>query len=194
MKTLAAIAMTMTMTMILVACGGGADQDQPDESLRNADDVEASENAAGTTTVDVGEFAPLSDGAEEVGRVAVTKLKVGGDGLGRWLEASVRVENTTDEDGNLPDAGIWCKGATESGGWQIDSTIDLNSTIPAKSYKEGVVNLPLSDDGRTGEPVPECKTPAFIRFTPTVWVGEVELAQVRVPDDLIAKLNDKRVQ
>ncbi len=45
------------------------------------------------------------------------------------------------------------------------------------------MNLPLSDDGRTGESVPECQTPAYIRFMPTVWVGEVEPAQVRVPED-----------
>jgi hypothetical protein len=190
MRTIAAIA----MTLILVACGGNAEKDKPDESLRNADDVKASETAAATTTVEIGEFAPLSDGAEEVGRVSVTKLKVGGDDLGPWLEASVRFENTTDEEGNLAEVGIWCKGATESGGWQADSTLDLNATIPAKSYKEGVVNLPLSDDPRTGEPVPECETPAFIQFTPLVTVGDVEPVQVRIPNDLIAKLNDKRVR
>lgn len=190
MRTLAGIA----VTLILVACGGGAEKDKPDESLKNADDVEASENAAATTTVDVGEFAPLSDGAEEVGRVSVTRLKVGGDDLGPWLEANVRFENTTDDIGDFPEVGIWCKGATESGSYQADSTIDLSTTMPAKSYKEGVLNLPLSDDPRTGESVPECETPALIRFEPLVSVGEPEPTQVRVPDNLIAKLNARRVK
>jgi len=189
-RAIAALALVPVLAL-LAGCGGDDEDpksDQANTSLNSADDVEASQNAA--TAFEVGEFADLPGGA----RLAVTSLKVGGDDLGPWLETSIRFENSTDEAQSIPgSAGVLCAGASENGGSQIDGTVSLGDEVPAGSFKEGVLNLLTSGDGRTGEPVPHCGTPAFVQFEvedPETY--EPVYVQWPVPDEMIEQMDAVR--
>lgn len=177
------------ITPALVACGGGSDtpSSSPNTQLKNADDVEATRSAESSKTVNFGDFADV-DG---FGRVSITSATVGGDDLGPWLEAKVRLENTTKDDASGPDVGLFCKGDSESGSYQADSTLTLGDEIPAGSYKEGTLNLLPYSYKRTFEDDTPCATPAFIRLTPSVYEEGAELPQVAVPDALIDEMNAK---
>ena len=84
---LAALAL-VPVVLLAQGCGSGDDQksDEPNSSLKNADDVDASQDAAAAPEVEVGEFGDLPGDT----RVSATTMKVGGDDLGPWLEVSFR--------------------------------------------------------------------------------------------------------
>jgi hypothetical protein len=174
---------------ILAACGGGSDEPStsPSTQLKNADDVKATQSAKSSKTVKFGEFAEI----EGFGRASVASASVGGDDLGPWLETKIRFENTSGEESSTPDVGIYCKGDSESGSYQADSTISLGEPIPDGSYKEGILNLLPYGFKRTGEVDEACQTPAFIRLTPAVYEDSAELPQIAIPDELVDELNAK---
>jgi hypothetical protein len=184
-------ALALLSAVLLAGCGSGDENkssNKPNFSLKNGDKVEESEAAAAAKVVQVGDFGDLPGD----GRVSVTAMKVGGDDLGPWLEVSMRVENASNETAGVPDTGIVCTGSSDQGGYQADSTLLLSDEIPAGSFKEGILNLMVPGDSRTGEPAMPCTAPAFVQIT-----GEdsqtFETTAVRVPiaEDVIAELNAK---
>jgi hypothetical protein len=174
--------------LLLAGCESGDSKgsNKPNSALKNADDVQQSEAAAAAKVVQVGAFGDLPGD----GRVSVTAMKVGGDDLGPWLETSMRVENASKEKASVPDTGIVCSGSSEQGGYQIDSTMLLSDEVPAGSYKEGVLNLTVPGDSRTGEPATPCGAPAFVQITGQD-TQSFKSTVVRVPiaDDVLAQLN-----
>lgn len=119
---------------------------------------------------------------------------VEGDDGGPWLAVDLRIESPSDSDIQFLDVGIVCAGNDETGGWQANSTLDLNAEVPAETFDEGTVNLLLPGDGRFGEEIPECATPAAIRISPVPdpMTGTEVPAVVALPDELIADINAAR--
>lgn len=169
-------ALTVTAIATLTACGGSGGSDE----LRDADDIKASETAASAKTAKIGETFELGNL-----NVKISSLVAGGDDLGPWVVADLRVENPTDEEDYLPDAGIVCGEKGEQGSYQADSTLFLGDTLPKKSFKEGTLNLLTIEDGRSMQPPVECAAPAFVQMTST----DSKVVRIPVPDDVLAKLN-----
>lgn len=85
----------------------------------------------------------------------------------------------------MPDAGIVCGDSDEQGGWQADSTVSLSDTLPAKSYKEGKLNVLTPEDGRAMEPPVECAAPAVLQMTSI----DSKVVRIPVPEDVLTKVN-----
>jgi hypothetical protein len=184
-----ALILAVLLAALVAGCGGQSKAaTKPDSSLKNADRVQQSQAAAAANIVQIGEFGDLPGN----GRVEVTAMKVGGDDLGPWLEATMRVENASKETASVPDTGIVCTGSTQQGGYQVDSTMRLSDEIPAGSYKEGVLNLIVPGDSRTGQPATPCAAPAFVQIT-GLDNQSLKTGTVRVPiaGELLAQLNAK---
>lgn len=199
------------LTLVLGACGGDDDATSGDEvgaetspnaeatdgdtgqDLRPADEVIAEEEASASMDGEIGEDIDLGEGLT----VTVQAMRAGGDDLGPWLEVDVRAENRGEEELTNPELAIVCDGGAETGGWQADSTFDLGDELPAGSFHEGTVHLLLPEDGRYGEPVPECGSPAYVRISPyaTVVVDgqEPPAADVEIPVDILEQLNSARL-
>lgn len=181
-------ATALGLALLLAGCGDDQSSDNPDTSLKNADEVRSQEQAgqnARAKTVDLGEFVELGSGL----RLSASKVVVGGDELGPWLIATVRIENSSDEEAAPPDGGIICSNATEPGGSQAGSTLDVSGGLPAESFAEGTLNLLLPEDGRYGEKIQDCQGPAFLQFTKTGLVDDSDLpVRIRVPEDTLAEL------
>lgn len=178
------IALAAAALLLTAACGGGdGPSNQPDNSLMNEDDAASSPGDG--ETLEIGEFAE----GEFIGRIQISSLEVGGDDLGPWLEATIRMENSDDEPLSPAQLDLVCTGDDETVGYQADSEFDFNEQIPAESFREGVANLLIAGDPRTGEPTTECVTPAYIQITPVVSIGDDPQPRFAVPDDLIAELN-----
>jgi hypothetical protein len=76
----------------------------------------------------------------------------------------------------------------------VGSTLSDSEPLPARSYKEGTLNLLLPGDSRTGTPVPKCATPATLRAQATNYAGgTAPSVKIPVPDAVIAQLNARRV-
>ncbi|MGH8895330.1 MAG: hypothetical protein ACRDWY_18785 [Actinomycetes bacterium] len=180
------LAVAAVALLLTSACGGGSESsDKPDNSLRN--DADATLAPSAGKTLKVGEFAE----GKYIGRIQVSAIKVGGDDLGPWLEATVRMENSGNEALSPAQLDVVCTGDKEPGGYQIDSTFDFNKEIPAESFREGVTNLLFAGAPRTGEPTTECATPAFIEITPAVSIGDDPQPKYAIPDNVIADINAK---
>ena len=182
-----AAATLVPVVFLASGCGDGDDEkpEGPNPSLRDADDVEEGQAAEVADEVEVGEFGDLTADT----RVSVTAMQVGGDDLGPWLEVSVRFENASDDVAYIPDAGIVCAGSVEQGGYQAGSTVSLGEEVPRGSFKEGVLNLMVPGDSRTGEVVPPCAGPAFVQFTgedPETF--EEQVVRVPIAADVLADL------
>ncbi|MDF1705331.1 MAG: hypothetical protein P1U38_11200 [Aeromicrobium sp.] len=168
--------------LALLAFGAGACGND-DGPLRDADDVRSEELAEAASEAAVGEQFEL-DGLD----MEIVSLSPGGDESGAWLEAEIRAENSTDDDLSLPNVDLFCDGDLEGGGWQADSTFDMYADLPPKTFEEGVLNLVIPGQPRTGEPETECATPAYIEVSPTVSVGQPTVVRIPVPDDVIAQV------
>ena len=129
--------------------------------LRSAGEVLAERAAAAAKDVTLGQTVSLAPKVT----VVVTRMTLGGDDLGPWLSVSVRAENRSGDSVTNPVLAIYCKGESEGGGWQADSTYSLGDELPSGSFAQGDVNLLLPKDGRTGEAVPACVLPATVRVT-----------------------------
>jgi hypothetical protein len=146
-----------------------------------------------TATVDVGQPAPLVQRSQTIGTFTVSKFEVGGDGRGPWLLAVVRIENKSSREAVFPAFGIKCKGSAEPG---MPLTGDwTREVVPAGRSSEEKVPLAVPGDQRAGSTVPKCEPPAFAEFAA---IGDTEerdpVSRIRIPDDLIAELNAKRVR
>ena len=180
------LAVASVALLLCAACGGGsASSDKPDNSLKN--DSDATVVPSSGETLKLGQFAE----GEYIGRIQVSEVKVGGDDLGPWLEANVRMENSGNVALSPAQLDVVCKGDKEPGGYQIDSTFDFGQEIPAGSFREGVANLLLAGAPRTGDPATECATPAFIEITPAVSIGDDPQPKFAIPEDVIAEINGK---
>lgn len=169
----------LALPLLLAACGS----DDGDEPLRNAGDVREEERAESAIDAEIGEQFEF-EGMD----VEIIAVAPGGDDSGAWLEVEVRVENSTDDELAIPEFDLKCAGDPEGGGWQADSTFPMYEPLPAKSYEEGVLNLIVPGQPRTGEPNTPCATPAFIEVAPLSYVGEPTIARVAIPDDVIAQV------
>ena len=184
------VAVAVVGALILVACGGGAKSSAP--SVGPASDLQSGSNAAtfvnGSPGVPV-EFLGL--------KVTVSMMTQGGDDSGPWLTVHVRAENAGGQPGANPNIGIVCADNEQTGGWQAASTFTVGQGLPAGSFDEGDVNLLLPGDSRTGQMVPECKTPAVVRASTTGVVprsGGPAGGFWSIADDIVARLNATRKQ
>lgn len=177
-------AIAVTALLLVSACSGGSgSSDEPNDSLMDEDDADTAPSSG--ETLEIGQFAE----GEFIGRIQISSIEVGGDDLGPWLEATIRMENSDDEPLSPAQLDLVCTGDEEAVGYQADSTFDFNEQIPAESFREGVANLLIAGDPRTGEPTTECVTPAFIQITPVVSIGDDPQPKFAVPDDVIAQIN-----
>lgn len=180
------LAVAVLALLLTAACAGGSESsDKPDDSLKN--DADATVAPSAGETLKVGQFAE----GKYIGRIQVSAIKVGGDDLGPWLEATVRMENSGDEALSPAQLDLVCTGDKETIGYQADSTFDFNEEVPPGSFREGVANLLIAGDPRTGEPTTECATPAYIEITPVVSIGDDPQPKFAVPDEFIAEINGK---
>jgi len=172
------------LVVLAVASGCGDDDFNDDaSSLRPADEILGERAEDNSENVAVGARIE-ADGVA----IVVSDMQVGGDDFGPWLEVTVRAENHGEDTYN-PNLAIVCDGAAEEGGWQADSTYDLNGELPKDSFNEGVVYLLLPEDPRTQEPVPECEGPAFVRVATSDGGG----SDVTIDQALIDEMNAKRI-
>jgi hypothetical protein len=162
------VAIGMTLCGIASA-GCSANSDEPtggaaNGTLRPAESVRAANADASFKKLAVGKSATIEnvDGTL-TSTVTITKMAAGGDDAGHWLIATVSVANPGDKDSQIPDLAIVCTGNTATGGYQAESTIQLDNTLPAKSEDKGTLNLLLPGDSRTGDTVPACAAPAYVR-------------------------------
>jgi len=169
--------MAVATLFAIAACNGGSGDDE----LRPAEEARADAAADASTAAEVGESFDFG-----VLTVTIQSFKANGDDTGPWLEAAVRVENASGEESMVPEFGLVCAGSDEVGGWQADSTLSMGESLPPKSFEEGMFSLLIPGDGRYGDPVPECATPAVVQVTS--YVGGVDPVRVPVPDDVIMSL------
>ena len=124
---------------MLVGCS--SDEAASETSLRSVDEIRTAELDAGA--IAIGEVGELGDT-----KVTVSNPVVGGDELGPWLTVDVRAENPSDDVGVWFNFHITCAGSDDEGGWQVGSTFDQNTPLPAGSFDEGTMVLLLPGDAR----------------------------------------------
>lgn len=185
----------IAITVGVASCNSDNNKTTETTKLKPADQVESERNKEKNKNNDqaqLGEKIDLGSGLS----IIVSDPKIGGDDLGPWIDVQARAENSGKEDANNPTLSIICEGNTEEGSWQIDSTYSLMDSLPSGSFNEGRVNLLAPSDGRYGEPVPACKSPALIRVTKSsIIVDDSSVAiDIPLPDDLIQQLNAKLVK
>lgn len=197
------VACATSSLILLAGCGSGDNDDaargaSATNSLRPADEINQDRTDSKFATVALGEYATLEvppvvhvEGQESdpvTIRATVNGLKTGGDEVGPWLTVGVRVENTGGDDQSFPTFALVCDGS-EPGGYQAGSTAHFGDTLPGGSFKKATLNLLLPGDGRYGQAVPLCRSPAFVRAYAEEEAGG---GQWSVPLALIRKLNAKR--
>lgn len=192
---------TTVITGLIAGCGGSAasetssattdspavtegpatDPAQPagttavDQALRPAEEARAEAAVAGPEVA-------IGDRIDVLGvGLIINSITAGGDDGGGWVAVDARAENPGTTDSTVPWMEVRCSGNDEAGGWQADSSLYMGDALPAGSFDEGVVNLNLPGDSRTGDPVPTCDTPAYITF-----VGSD--SKIAVPDAVIAEV------
>lgn len=148
--------------------------------LRPADEVVAERAVEASLPGAIGEPIQLTTGLT----VTVQSLAVGGDDGGPWIAADIRTENTAEETTN-PNVEIFCAGSSENGSWQADSTFNLFDSLPTGTFNEGTIHLLLPGDGRFGEEIPVCNTPAIVRVSD---FSSGTSADFPIPDALINEL------
>lgn len=140
--------------------------------------------------------ANLGDTAEFGNGLSITfdAPFVGGDDLGPWIEIATRFDNrNTDIDAQYPNVGIVCVGSTDEGGYQAGSTRLFGDPVPAGSFLEGKLHLLLPGDGRYGEPVPPCTTPAVIRVSLLTYSDDdTAVVDFALPNAVIDEINNRR--
>lgn len=176
--------LVVVLVLTVAACSddtGGAST-EPNTAL-----APAAEEAAEQATAEATPLGQMVD-TDENSRFTITGYTVDGDEAGPWLNAQVRGEAATAA-GTVPyTIAIRCASSTDTGGWLARSTVALSQEIPAGSFVEGTVGLLLPGDGRFGEPITPCETPAVV-----IIEAENE-ASWAIPDDVIAELNAKAEQ
>ncbi|HZC72762.1 MAG TPA: hypothetical protein VE442_18840 [Jatrophihabitans sp.] len=178
------------MLAVAVACSSPGSQ-SGSESLRNGDQVESSRASAATFEGKIGQPATLGDVT-----LTVKGVEAGGDASGPWMVTSLRWENHSGQDTSAPSLWLYCADTKpeDHGEYQAGSTLSDSEPLPARSYKEGTLNLLLPGDSRTGTPVPKCASPATLRAEATAYKGDTAPSvTIPVPDEVIAKLNARRV-
>jgi hypothetical protein len=161
------------------SCNGAQSGSQPNLSLRPAGSVVIEEALRQVT--------PLGDmvDVDSSSRFTVQSFVVSGDELGPWLETKIRGE-AADAMGALPvDIAIRCASSSETGGWQVSSTVSLGQEIPKGTFLDGTIALLLPDDGRYGDQIEICESPALIE------VGTDGKFWFAIPEDVIAELNSR---
>ena len=165
--------------ILLVNCGGSSPSTKPDMGLRPAGSVVIEEALRQATPL--GEMVTV----DSTSRFTVQSFVVGGDELGPWLETKIRGE-AADAIGALPvNIAIRCASSSETGGWQVSSTVSLGQEIPKGTFLDGTIALLLPDDGRYGDQIEICESPALIE------VGTDGKFWFAIPEDVVAELNSR---
>lgn len=157
---------------------------EPAATLADAEDVRADELAG----------EPVQMGAETTdGHVTAvaSNPRVGGDESGPWLEVDLRIENPTDEAVQFFNTGMLCSGNDEVSGTVRGGTLEGAAGIPAQSVDEGSEFVLLPGDGRYGDPISPCTTPAVLRIEvigEDGFVPDIALTWT-IPDEIVAELN-----
>ena len=173
------VLVSIASCILFAGCSGTQSDSQPNLGLRPAGSV-VIEDALRQAT-------PLGDmvNFDSTSRFTVQSFVVGGDELGPWLETKIRGE-AADAIGALPvDIAIRCASSSETGGWQVSSTVSLGQEIPKGTFLDGTIALLLPDDGRYGDQIETCESPALIE------VGTDGKFWFAIPEDVIAELNSR---
>jgi len=150
----------------------------------------------GLAVVGCGAKSESSSGILKVGdtgdlpglRLSVTKVVVGGDDHGPWLQVWFRMKNVSDHEVRVPVLDIVCAGNDTPG--SLGPTPDRNygikpgARIFVGSSADGVMRLLSPGDLRDGKR-PVCATPAYVRVT-----GKDDALKVPIPDATVKGLND----
>lgn len=172
--------------MLMASCGTA-----PEPAPNPTDEPTSSSipHTLPTATVEVGEPAPLVERSQVIGTLTVEEMSVGADARGPWLSAVVRIENDSAREALYRSLALKCTGSSELG----NPLTGDQGVVRPRSDRTGTQRLALPGDMRTGDPVPECKTPAFAVFGA---IGESEdrdpESRIRIPEQLVAELNAKR--
>lgn len=118
----------------------------------------------------------------------VTKVVVGGDDAGPWLQVWFRMKNISDHEVPIPAAAIACHGDDALGSPAPSQdrhyAIRPGALIFVDSSAAGVMRLLAPGDLRDGSTRPTCHTPAYVRVT-----NGSELLKVRVPNSVVNGFN-----
>jgi hypothetical protein len=132
-----------------------------------------------------------------VGALKVTSSDptIGSDADGPWLTVTVHADNSSPGVVQAPQFELRCSGSSAGGTWLQASTFKPGDPMPARSIKDGTINLVIPGDDRLGQPRPSCATPATVVASLLVFddTGASPPAQKRlawaVPDELVDQLN-----
>jgi hypothetical protein len=134
---------------------------------------------------------PLNVGepAEMAGlNLLVTKVVVGGDDVGPWLQVWFRMKSVSDHEVPIPAAAIACHGDESLGApapvQDRHYAIRPGALIFVGSSAAGVMRLLVPGDSRDGSERPTCRTPAYVRVT-----DGAELRKIKIPDPVVKGLN-----
>ena len=173
------VLVSIASCILFASCSGTQSDSQPNLGLRPAGSVVIEEAWRQAT--------PLGDmvNVDSTSRFTVQSFVVGGDELGPWLETKIRGE-AADAVGAIPvNIAIRCASSSETGGWQVSSTVSLGQEIPEGTFLDGTIVLLLPDDGRYGDQIETCESPALIE------VGTDGKFWFAIPEDVIAELNSR---
>lgn len=186
--------------MALAACGGSdsaviekraeptaataTTAEQNGNDLRDAESVLSEREQSRATKAELGDTVRLGDL-----RIIVKSIDPAAEfnPAEPWQVAfhvSVRSENPTGEDQSNPNIAVYCDGIEKGGSWFASSTWSANDDLPAKSFREGVIELGYPDD-ENGYPR-ACGNPV-LRAKPTVFDGEPPIAQWAIVDEPTSK-------
>jgi len=184
MKKLLAVLVAAAAVGLIGGCGGGSDDGQ----LKPADEVQSSAQAkllADVGQVKLGDAVKVADGVT----VTVTNPSVDGDDSGTWLVLDVRAENHSKEDVKLPAVGLRCGQIFNDWGSVSGGSYNMAwGDLPAGSFADGDLRILRPGDGRYGQPVSDCATPAELVVSKDEYLPNVS-AMIPLDDSLIAELN-----
>lgn len=122
------------------ATDGSADRD-PNNDLRDADEVLQEAERDGAEDAEIGQPAKLGDVTVTVSDIALESAE-GAPGTDdeAILRVQLRAENHGDEQVEGVEVAVLCADGAE-GGWYADSTFDMYEPLPPGTFREGVLEL-----------------------------------------------------
>lgn len=182
-----AISVLATVLVVTTGCANS----EPDDLISPADLQPADQVIGGRIDqYQLGDTAEFGNGLT----ISLDAPTVSGDDMGPWIEIVSRIENRNPTiDAQYPNVAIVCSGSTEEGGYQIGSTVLFGDPVPAGSFLDSRLHLLLPGDGRYGEPIPTCTTPAVVRVSLLTYEdGDTPVVDFVLPDAVVDEVNGRR--
>lgn len=95
----------------------------------------------------------------------------------------------------VPSIEMHCANSNEGGGYQAGSTVTFGDAVPPGTFQEGVVNLLLPGDSRTGATATPCEGDPYIETVSHSVVSDAaDPGRGTVDREMIAELNGTATQ